>query len=56
MKPVLRRTDIEQFRTIVTCYLTKPIVVEEFMTTLDLAFEWTLKKTGLSKLPEKPEA
>jgi CheY-like chemotaxis protein len=26
--------------------LTKPIVVEEFMTTLDLALEWTQKNAG----------
>lgn len=27
-------------------YLTKPIVVEEFMSTLDLALEWTLKNSS----------
>ena len=36
-------------------YLTKPIVVEEFMSTLDLALEWTLKRASSTKLPEKPE-
>lgn len=34
-------------------YLTKPIVVEEFMTTLDLALDWTQKNTGSPKSPEK---
>ena len=37
-------------------YLTKPIVVEEFMTTLDLALEWAQKNTDSSKAPEKPPA
>jgi CheY-like chemotaxis protein len=32
-------------------YLTKPIVVEEFMTTLDLALEWTQKNAGSPKSP-----
>ena len=27
-------------------YLTKPIVVEEFMSTLDLALEWAEKNTS----------
>ena len=38
-------------------YLTKPIVVEEFMTTLDLALEWSQKNTTASTdatAPEKP--
>ena len=38
-------------------YLTKPIVVEEFMTTLDLALEWSQKNTTASTdatSPEKP--
>jgi len=34
-------------------YLTKPIVVEEFMTTLDLALDWNQKNTGSPKSPEK---
>ncbi len=32
-------------------YLTKPIVVEEFMTTLDLALEWAQKNAGSPKSP-----
>jgi PAS domain S-box-containing protein len=35
-------------------YLTKPIVVEEFMTTLDLALEWAQKNAVSPKVPEKP--
>jgi PAS domain S-box-containing protein len=37
-------------------YLTKPIVVEEFMTTLDLAIESSQTNTGSPKPPEKPQA
>jgi CheY-like chemotaxis protein len=37
-------------------YLTKPIVVEEFMTTLDLALEWAQKNTASPNAPEKPLA
>ena len=37
-------------------YLTKPIVVEEFMTTLDLALEWTQKNSGSLGTLEKPQA
>jgi PAS domain S-box-containing protein len=33
-------------------YLTKPIVVEEFMTTLDLALEWAHKNGDASNSPE----
>ena len=35
-------------------YLTKPIVVEEFMSTLDLALEWTLKNSSSPKSLENP--
>lgn len=34
-------------------YLTKPIVVEEFMATLDLALEWSTKKSSSPMTPEK---
>ena len=37
-------------------YLTKPIVVEEFMSTLDLALEWNQKNVGSPKSPKKPKA
>ncbi len=37
-------------------YLTKPIVVEEFMTTLDLALEQTPKNIGSPRSQEKPQA
>ena len=36
-------------------YLTKPIVVEEFMTTLDLALDWAQKNTSLPKPQDKPQ-
>ena len=36
-------------------YLTKPIVVEEFMTTLDLALELAQNNVGSSKSPEEPQ-
>jgi CheY-like chemotaxis protein len=36
-------------------YLTKPLVVEEFMTTLDLALAMTHKNTGPPKSPDKPK-
>jgi PAS domain S-box-containing protein len=35
-------------------YLTKPIVVEEFMTTLDLALEWAQKNPNSPNSPEMP--
>jgi len=35
-------------------YLTKPIVVEEFMSTLDLALDWAQKNASHPKSPEKP--
>ena len=37
-------------------YLTKPIVVEEFMTTLDMAIECSQTNTGSPHPPEKPQA
>jgi CheY-like chemotaxis protein len=37
-------------------YLTKPIVVEEFMTTLDLALEQTPRNIGSPRSQEKPQA
>lgn len=37
-------------------YLTKPLVVEEFMTTLDLALAKTYKNAGPPKSPDKPKA
>ena len=37
-------------------YLTKPIVVEEFMSTLDLALESIQKNVGSPRSPEKPQA
>jgi CheY-like chemotaxis protein len=35
------------------CYLTKPIAVEEFMTTLDLALQWNEKNAGSIQPPKK---
>jgi CheY-like chemotaxis protein/anti-sigma regulatory factor (Ser/Thr protein kinase) len=35
-------------------YLTKPIVVEEFMTTLDLALEWAQKHPSTANSPSMP--
>jgi CheY-like chemotaxis protein len=37
-------------------YLTKPIVVEEFMTTLDLALDLAQKNAGGQAAPSKPKA
>jgi CheY-like chemotaxis protein len=34
-------------------YLTKPIAVEEFMATLDLALQWTEKNDGSIQPPKK---